>query len=121
VSWLIVVGVLVVVAIALHFGEKAKERAIRAKQRARRAAEPVHEISFTREIRERWSVDLRAMTLQVSRAEAGAAWGAADSFALERDPGGAWTISGSASAPALPARLAEQLEVRFQGVSAKAP
>ena len=107
-------GVLIVVAIAVHFGERAKERASRAKLRARLAAEPANEISFTREIQERWSADLRAMTLRVSRAEAGAAWGAADSFTLERSAGGAWTITGSASVPALPASMTEQLEARFQ-------
>ena len=121
VSWQIVVGVLILVAIAVHFGEKAKERASRAKLRARLAAEPAHQISFTREVQERWSADLQGMTLQVSRAEAGAAWGAADRFILERDAAGAWTISGSAGAPALPAGLAAQLEARFQRFSAKAP
>jgi hypothetical protein len=121
VSWQIVVGVLIVVAIAVHFGEKAKERARRAKLRARLAAEPAHQISFTREIQERWSADLQAMTLQVSRAEAGAAWGAADRFVLERDAGGVWTITGSPAAPALPARIAEQLEARFQRLSTKTP
>jgi hypothetical protein len=121
VSWQIVVGALIVVAIAVHFGEKAKERASRAKLRARLAAEPTHQLSFTREIRERWSADLQTMTLRVSRAEAGAALGAADSFTLERDAAGAWTITGSASAPVLPARIAEQLEARFQRLSGKTP
>ena len=120
-SWQIVVGVLIVVAIAVHFGEKAKERASRAKLRGRLAAEPTHQISFTREIQERWSADLQAMTLHVSRAEAGADWSAADRFTLERDAGGAWTIAGSAAAPALPAHIAEQLEARFQRLSAKMP
>ncbi len=118
-SWQIVVGVLIVVAIAVHFGEKAKERASRAKLRARLAAEPAHEISFTREVQERWSADLRAMTLRVSRGEAGAAWDAADDFTLARDAGGVWTITGSASVPALPARMAAQLEARFQRLAEK--
>lgn len=120
-SWQIVVGVLIVVAIAVHFGEKALERARRAKLRARLAAEPAHHVSFTREIQERWSADLQAMTVQVSRAEAGVAWGPADLFVLERGAGGVWTITGSTGTPALPAGIAEQLEARFQRLSAKPP
>ena len=120
-TWQIVVGMLIVVAIAVHFGEKAAERARRAKQALRRASEPANALSFTREVQERWSADLQAMTLQVWRTERGAAGGVADSFSLQRDSAGAWTIAGSAGAPALPARFAEQLEARFQRRAGKTP
>lgn len=121
VTWQIVVGVLIIVAIAVHFGEKATERARRAKLVLRRASQPANELSFTREIQERWSADLRAMTLQVSRSETGAAGGVADTFTLQRDAAGAWTITGRADAPALPARFAEQLEARFQRLTRTDP
>jgi hypothetical protein len=114
-SWLIVVAVLIVGAIALHFGEKAKEREQRAKRLAKQRSEPLHQLSFTREVRERWSADLRAMTLQVSRAEAGAPLAVAEQYGLERDGAGGWSITGSALA--LPAGLAEQLEARFQALT----
>jgi hypothetical protein len=119
VTWQIVVGVLIVVAIAVHFGEKAKERAARAKRAARRASEPANQLSFTRDMTERWSADLRAMTLHVSRTEMGADSGQADSFTLARDAAGGWTISGDASPPAVPARFAEQLEAGFQRAARK--
>jgi hypothetical protein len=121
VTWQIVVGVLIVVAIAVHFGEKANERKRRAKLVLRRASERAEELSFTRQIQERWSADLGAMTLQVTRTEMGAGHAVADSFMLQRGAAGAWSVTGSTSAPALPARFAEQLEARFQRLAGKTP
>ncbi len=115
-SWLIVVAVLILGAIALHFGEKAKER---AKRLARERAGSRHEVSFTRDVREQWFADLRAMTLQVSRVEAGAPAAPAEHLGLLRDAGGAWSVASSAIE--LPTRLAEQLEQRFQGMARKTP
>ena len=105
-------AVLILGAIALHFGEKAKEREQRAKRLAKQRAEPRHQVSFTREVREQWSADLVAMTLQVSRAEAGAPGAAAEQYGLERDATGVWSVTGTEVS--LPERLAQQLEERFQ-------
>ena len=115
-GWQIVVGVLIVVAILLHFGEKAKERGQLAKRRAREQAQrgDLHRMSCTRDIREAWSADLRAMTLQVSRTEAGTALGAPEHYGLERAASGVWSIKDNVAAPELPARVAEQLEQRYQ-------
>lgn len=117
-SWPIVVAVLILGAIALHFAEKAKERSKRAQRLAQQRAGSRYEVSFTRDVREQWSADVRAMTLQVSRVEAGVP-AAAEHYGLERDASGAWSIAGSAVA--LPGRLAEQLEERFRGLPTKTP
>ena len=110
---------LILGAIALHFAEKAKERDLRAKRLARQRAGSRHEVSFTREVREQWSADVLAMTLQVSRVEVGAPAAAAEHHGLVRDAGGAWSIANSAVA--LPARLVALLEERFQALAAKTP
>ena len=109
-SWQIVVGVLILIAIAVHFGEKARERANRAKRRARQ----LHEVSCTRDIREEWSADLRAMTMRVVRQEAGSASGEPKRYELERTDGGVWSMKSSGIVPELPASVAEQLEKRYQ-------
>jgi hypothetical protein len=113
VSWQIVVGVLILIAIAVHFGEKAMERAKRAKRRARQQAH-LHEVSCTRDIREEWSADLRAMTVRVVRQEAGSASGEPERYELERTDSGVWSMKSSAIVPELPASVAEQLEKRYQ-------
>lgn len=120
-SWQIVVAALIVVAIAVHFGERHKARSNLAKRRARELAarDHLHELSYTRDIREEWSADLRAMLVQVSRTEAGSRLGEPERLELERDANGAWAIKGSAAAPKLPGRLAEQLEKRHQHLTSQ--
>ena len=114
-SWQIVVGVLILIAIALHFGEKASERANRAKRRGRQ----LHEVSSTREIREEWSADLRAMTVRVVRHAAGSALGEPERYELERAAAGVWSVKSGAAALQLPAGMAEQLEKRYELLMSK--
>ena len=58
-TWLIVVGVVVAVALAVHFGEERKSRAAIQARKAR-AAKPGR-ISHTRRVNETWEIDLEAM------------------------------------------------------------
>lgn len=115
-SWLILVGGLVALALAVHFFEERKSRAIllaRRQQRAAAASE-LHRFSMSREVTETWAVDLKTMVVELTRSdEAGVT-----TFELERRPDGSWhrrrsSDSEGGVAP-VPAALSEQLEQRFQ-------
>jgi hypothetical protein len=119
-SWLIVVGVLVAVALAVHVYEQRRSRRVIAARRAARlrSEEGLQWFEHVREVKERWRADLGAMTLEIQRSgsepsEAGSG------FRLARTTNGAWHMSpveGPASGPErpLPAAIAQPLEAQYQ-------
>jgi hypothetical protein len=122
VSWVIVVGGVIAVALAVHFVEQRKSRAAALARRGRRelagelAGEP-HRFSLSRDVTETWAVDLRTMIVELTRSdEAGVT-----TFQLERGLDGSWLMRSSggadAGARAVPLALAERLEQRFQHLS----
>lgn len=105
-TWLIVVGAIVAVALAVHFGE---ERRSRAKLRAR-AARPtnVRHVSYSCKVNEAWEVDLEAMVAVVARSDARGAT-ATTRFRLIRNADGGLELAPSTVWP-LPAAVAELIE-----------
>jgi hypothetical protein len=116
VSWLIVVGGVIALALAVHFAEQRKSKALALARRARRASSEPHRFSLTREVKETWAIDLSTMTLTLTRSDEAAV----AMFRLERGADGTWHMrpgAGSAAALAVPAAIAAQLEQRYQSVS----
>jgi hypothetical protein len=116
-SWLIVVGGVIALALAVHVAEQRKSRAILLARRTQREAAEPHRFSLSREVKETWAVDLQTMRLELSRSdEAGVS-----TFSLERSGDGTWRMHPTSSMAdgvvTVPALLAEQLEQRYQRVS----
>jgi hypothetical protein len=123
VSWLFVVGGVIVLALALHFAEQRKSKAILlARRAARQAPVDLHRFSLSRQVQESWVVDLRTMLLELSRGD-----DAATTYRLERGADGAWQMRPSSSQDAsmlpvpVPASVAERLEQQYQRFSRAAP
>jgi len=122
VTWVLVVAAVVALAIAVHFYEKAQGRARAARKQARleqEGREP-HLLSLTREIREKWDVDLEAMMLRLTRAELGSATPQPIIYRLERTTTGDWLMRQDAAhselqaTEQLPPHVAQLLEARYQ-------
>ena len=110
-TWLIVVGAIVAVALAVHFGEEHKSR---AKLRARKARTAnANRVSYARSVNEKWELDLETMVAVVARTDERGATEATLNFRLVRSADGKVELEPSA-APSwpLPAALAEQLSAR---------
>ena len=107
-TWLIVVGVVVAVALAVHFGEERKSRAAIQARKAR-AAKPGR-ISHTRRVNETWDIDLEAMVAVVTRVDDKGTPEAPAQFRLLRNSDGSFSLEPSADPPrALPQAVAELL------------
>ncbi len=119
---MLVVAAVVALAIGVHFYEKAQARARAAKKRGRLEEERrgLHQVSLTRDIRETWDADFRAMRLDVRRVYDGAAADQPRSYALERDAAGVWLMrpaprgSTTSAAERVPLGVAEKLEARYE-------
>ena len=107
-TWLIVVGVVVAVALAVHFGE---ERRSRAKIRARKArAANAGRVSYARRLDETWDLDLDTMSAVVTRTDDRGATEAPLQFRLLRNTDGTFALEPSAAPPwPLPKAIAELL------------
>jgi hypothetical protein len=119
VTWLIVVGGVIALALAVRVAEQRRARAIVLARRNRREAsssEP-QRFSVSCEVKETWVVDLQTMLLELTRSDDAST----ATFLLERSGDGAWQMRPSVSpALAVPVPIAEQLEQRFQRVSRSA-
>jgi hypothetical protein len=107
-TWLIVVGAIVAVALAVHFGE---ERRSRAKSRAR-AARPAkaRKVTYACSVDEAWEVDLEAMVAVVTRGEARGA-STTTRFRLFRNADGGLELEPSTTPRwSLPKAVAERIE-----------
>jgi hypothetical protein len=115
VSWLIVVGGVIALALAVHVAEQRRSRAVMlARRKQRGAASEAPRFSLSREVRETWAVDLETMRLELSRSdERGSA-----TFLLERGADCVWQMRSMSSpaqaALAVPPSLGGQLEQRYQ-------
>ena len=112
-TWLIVVGAIVAVALAVHFGEERKSR---AKLRARKArAANAAPLSYARGVNEAWQLDLDTMTAVVTRTDERGATEATLHFRLVRAADGDVELDPIA-APAwrLPTAVAELLDSRLR-------
>ena len=110
-TWLIVVGAIVAVALAVHFGEERKSRAKLQARKARPAS--ANSVSYTRSIKEAWELDLETMVAVVTRTDERGATEATLHFRLVQNADGRVELEPSA-APVwpLPAAIAEQLNAR---------
>lgn len=115
-TWLIVVGAIVAVALAVHFGEERKSRAKRLARAVRPASSP--RVSYTRSVNEAWEVDLESMVAVLTRTDARGAVEATLRFRLVRNADGSFELEPSAT-PAwpLPSAVAELLVRAQQGRS----
>jgi hypothetical protein len=119
VSWLIVVGGLVLLALGIHFAEQRKSKAIMLARRTEREARPaeLYQFSFSLEVEEKWDVDLQEMMLRLTRSDESSV----RSFRLERSDEGTWQMRPIASAAErsvpVPASVAEKLEQRYRRYS----
>lgn len=107
-TWLIVVGVVVAVALAVHFGEERKSR---AKIRARKArAANAGRVSYARRVHETWDLDLETMMAVVTRTDDRGTTEAPLQFRLLRNTDGNFALEPSAAPPwPLPQVIAELL------------
>jgi hypothetical protein len=108
-------------ALAVHFAEQRKSKAILlARRAARQAPAELHRFSLSRQVQESWVVDLRTMLLELTRGDEAVA-----TYRLERSTDGVWQMrpsaSPEASARAVPASVAQGLEQQYQRFSRAAP
>lgn len=120
-SWLLVVGGVIALALAVHFAEQRKSRAILLARRAtQHAPAELHRFSLSRQVQESWVVDLRTMLLELTRGDE-----AVSTYQLERGVDGTWRMRPSASPEAsplaVPVSVAQGLEQQYQRFSRAAP
>ena len=89
-SWLIVVGGVIALALAVHVAEQRRSRAVMlARRKQRSAASEAPRFSLSREVRETWAVDLETMRLELTRSdEPGSATFLDEIIAWVRETGG---------------------------------
>lgn len=110
-TWLIVVGAIVAVALAVHFGEERKSRAKRLARAARPAS--AGRVSYTRSVNEAWELDLEKMVAVVTRTDDKGATETTLHFRLVRNADGSFVLdSSTARAWTLPKAVAELLAQR---------
>jgi hypothetical protein len=123
-SWLIVVGALVAVAMAVHLYEQRRSKRVLAERRAarERAEEGLRWFRLAREVRESWLADVETMTLDIERTGAAPFSEAPLAFRLVRADDGSWVAApregegetDTDTELALRGPIAERLEAQYQ-------
>ncbi len=119
-SWLIVVGALVAVAMAVHLYEQRRSKRVIAERRAarERAEDGLRWFQLSREVRESWRADFETMTLDIERTGAAPFSEAPLAFRLVRADDGSWVAAPregeAATEVALRGPIAEKLEAQYQ-------